>query len=232
MAVVTDEPFVNPFLSFVQRVERSCKMNSVPCFRVDGSTTVPPRLVLKRNSPVNGREGDDMVYYTGVPAKAWMWQRKTESQRMKQVKAAMDGEFDAPPLKEVMENIEFFMDQNAFRKDDGEGSCMGNDVDVVENGDENMNTVEISSKVFPLPWRESSRAAPGCRPWTVSELQRLLESNKIKSWALNWHGADSSVRPCSQTVGTSKKGMQRWNDFIRDRKGLVYYAKRRYVYMQ
>ena len=214
MAVVTDEPFVNPFLAFVQRVEKTCAMNTVPCFRVDGSTTVPPCSVLKRKQHGSNRN-DDLIYYTGVPSKAWIWQKQTESLRMGQVQAAMNGEFDAPPLSTRVDDDDFFIDESVAEEEKSQADPEKGESDI------------LPPTTFPLLWRDREKEAPGSRPWTVSELEELFHAGNIKTWSLNWHGADSTVKPCPQTIGTSRKGMQRWNNFVRDRKGLVYYAKRR-----
>jgi hypothetical protein len=207
IAVVVDEPFVNPFLSLVQRVENTCLKNSVPCYRVDGSTTVPPCSVLKKRTATR-KSADDLVYYTGVPVKAWLWKKKTEPSRLEQLQAAMKGEFDAPLLKKRVDDVHFFMNKIEVQPDN-----------AVECG--------ISPNTFPQLWRNKSNAAPGSRPWTVIELEELFQAGKIKQWSMDWPGSDENVRPCSQTIGTHQKGMQRWNDFVSDRKGLVYYARRR-----
>ena len=216
IAVVTDEPFVNPFLSFVQRVEKTCLVNSVPCYRVDGSTTVPPCSVLTRSSSgkVNAN-ADDLKYYTGVPTKAWVWKKQTESRRMGQLQAAINGEFDPPTLARRVDDHEFFLEKNG--KTDCDCDCHGG----VGVG------VGVLPSTFPQSWRDKKRSAPGSRPWTVSELEELFHAGKIKQWSLDWPGADETVKPCLQTVGTYRKGMQRWNNFVSDRKGLIYYARRR-----
>ena len=74
-----------------------------------------------------------------------------------------------------------------------------------------------------MHWRNPRNEAPGLRPWTVGE---LVSITSIKEWACSWPGSDATVGPCEQTIGTSKAGMKRWNDWI-CQKGLVYYAKRR-----
>ena len=40
VSVVCDEPFVDPFRKYVRKVENSCRASNIPCFSVDGSTTV------------------------------------------------------------------------------------------------------------------------------------------------------------------------------------------------
>jgi len=86
---VTDEPFVHPYLSFVQSVERVChgvETEGVPCFRVDGSTTVPPACKL------SGRNAK-------APNKAWIWEKQTHANRKGQVLGAVKhGYFDAPEV--------------------------------------------------------------------------------------------------------------------------------------
>ncbi|GFH59792.1 hypothetical protein CTEN210_16268 [Chaetoceros tenuissimus] len=195
-AVVTDEPFVNPFLTYVQRTEKVCHSHSIPCFRVDGSTTVPPASVLKR------KYNDEKIFYTGVPSKAWIWQKQTEAMRQGQLQAAMNGEFDAPDLNIRVEDDDFFIEKLHLKSDIFESNC------------------------FPKTWKDFDMDAPGKRPWTVMELNNLYESGRIKEFAQKWHGADSTVKPCA-TVGTTTAGMERWNKFVRDRKGLVYYGRRR-----
>lgn len=203
MAVVTDEPFVHPFLNYVLQVERTCKQAGIPCFRVDGSTTVPPVSVLKRCSEHNNKSN---IKYTGVPSKAWMWQKQTEMKRMPQIQAAMSGEFDAPTLSVRMNDDFFFLDP-------------------AEN-DPNSSMQTICSTLFPMSWRHHGNSAPGSRPWSITELVQIFEQG-IKEWSMNWHGADTSVKPCVQTVGTCKAGCKRWDNFVRDRKGLAHYGRLR-----
>lgn len=202
--VVTDEPFVYPFLSLVQSVERACRSASVPCFRVDGSTTVPPSAILKKI-------GNDSspIFYSGVPAKAWLWQKKTEEYRMKHIKAAMmDGAFDPPVLlcKIICSDLLLGHLTSNFPVDD---------------------FVRKMTSSFPERWHSGESSAPGERPWMIHELNQLLEEQGLREWALKWPGADPSVPPCPQTIGTLDAGMKRWNLWIHDRKGLQNYAQRR-----
>ena len=191
VAVVTDEPFVHPFLSYCQAAERATQVAGVPCYRVDGSTTVPPISILKRQ-----RDGEgNMIGYKGVPSKAWMWQKKTESQRKAHVYGAVqDGHLDAPELK-VKLPPNFFL-------------SLSSDHDMY--------------KYIPAEWRSVENAAPGHRAWTVEELASIIN---LKDWALTWPGADTSVRPCQQTCGSSLAGQERWNNFLREH--LSSYAKLR-----
>ena len=227
-AVVTDEPFVHPFVSFVHKVEKVCNTHSVPCYRVDGSTTVPPCSILKRrhinnncissgnNNGTGNNSIDDMVYYDGVPAKAWMWQKQTEHLRQNHIQAAMNGDFDAPELECKIDKDHFFISKSTEALDEKN----------LGYKDTIMNS--INPNTFPLHWRNIENEAPSVRPWMVSELNDI---SNIKQWATQWAGADSSVPPCNQTVGTTKAGMQRWNNWVGERKGLIYYAKKRYVNM-
>lgn len=167
-AVVTDEPFVHPFLGFVDTVERATKSAGVPCYRVDGSTTVPPVSKLQRSYDANG----NTVSYKGVPAKAWMWQKKTDSQRMSHVHGAVrDGHLDAP-------NLAIKLDPNFF-------------LTLDENDD--------LYKCIPADWKDAENEAPGRGPWTVEEIASITD---FKQWALQWPGADSSLPPCQQTNGS------------------------------
>ena len=247
--VITDEPFVHPFLSYVHKIEHVCYINSKPCFRVDGSTTVPPCSILTKvkipNTNHAGRpttttannvmdvDINRNVYYTGVPSKAWMWQKRTESYRMGQLQAAMDGHFDAPPvLINRIDNDTFFLEQDQEEENDDSSSKNEKEKKMKSDNDNISSTTNIqniiSPTTFPLHWRKASNEAPGTRPWSVSELQNISNSStSIKEWAINWPGSDSSVKPCTQTIGTYKAGMQRWNNWITERKGLLYYAKKR-----
>ena len=90
--MVTDEPFVDPYLGLVERVERACLSSGVTCVRVDGSTTVPHAAVLRRRPRREDDKGADALHvlYDGVPGKAWQWQKKSEGRRMAHVQAAME----------------------------------------------------------------------------------------------------------------------------------------------
>ena len=206
--VVTDEPFVYPFLSFVQSVERACDSASIPCFRVDGSTTVPPCIILKPMVDTHNKKSS-CIFYSGVPTKAWLWQKKTEEFRLKHIQAAMDGAFDPPVLCCKVIHFDFWRNFSSRNLDD-----------------DYVYKMTIS---LPERWRNKESSAPGQRPWMIHELYQLLEEQGLRPWVMNWPGADSSVPPCTQTIGTGDAGMTRWNHWVRDCKGLQYYAKRRYV---
>lgn len=53
-AVVSDEPFVDPYRNYLQRIVKTCQSAKVPCYTVDGSTTVPPKSVLRINQTMDG----------------------------------------------------------------------------------------------------------------------------------------------------------------------------------
>ena len=113
--VVTDEPFVSPYLTFVQRIEEACKKASVECLRVDGSCTVPPVQVLKRRS-MNQNNNNGTILYDGVPAKAYLWQSKTEHMRESHLNAAMEGHFDPPNLSVKMDDDILFSSSSGVTK--------------------------------------------------------------------------------------------------------------------
>ena len=203
--VITDEPFVHPFLNLVQSVERVCQTAAVPCFRVDGSTTVPPCTILNRAiiAPVLSTTDDSShIFYSGVPAKAWMWQKQTQEYRKNHIQAVMNGAFDPPVLRCYI--------------------CCSDFVKVLNH--DFMTNISLS---LPEQWRREGSSAPGKRPWMIHELKQLMDSNELRPWVLTWPGADPSVPPCSQTIGTFDAGMKRWDHWVRDRKGLIYYAQRR-----
>ncbi len=269
--VVTDEPFVHPYLNFVLHIENVCHKHSVPCFRVDGSTTVPPRSILRLNTGFESRSqknqsmpshdnatggtgmnntnhimnnDDTFIYYHGVPTKAWIWQKQTESYRHDQLQAAMDGDFDPPILNCTIDDHNFFISSTS--------STTTTSSSQQRKQQQSSVSCRFSPLIFPSHWRNENNEAPGLRPWTVSELTNVMNTytttttttvtnenentrtndnitnyTSIKKWAMEWPGSDSSVKPCLQTIGTTKAGMQRWNYWVRQRKGLLYYAKRR-----
>ena len=214
--VVTDEPFVSPYTTFVARVEEACRKSNVECLRVDGSCTVPPAQVLKRRSSNNS-----VIKYDVVPAKAYLWQNKTEHLRESHLNAAMEGHFDAPDLTIKVNDDILFGESNS-------------DDDAMHNN---------LKDVFPSRWQAKPSngealercalpSAPDVRPFTSRELETLSttseaaastpKKDRYADFALNWAGADSTVPPCKQTIGTTSQGMQRWNNF-----NLSEYGKKR-----
>ncbi|GMH57708.1 hypothetical protein TrRE_jg1153 [Triparma retinervis] len=85
--VVTDETFVDPYLTIVERLERNLKC---PVIRVDGSTVVPPRL-----------------FPDCERMKAWQWENKTRAMRAERVQAATRGEFDGVRIKAMLREEDF-----------------------------------------------------------------------------------------------------------------------------
>jgi hypothetical protein len=107
-AVVTDEPFVHPYLSYVQSVERVALSCQTPVLRVDGSTTVPPICLLQRR--VDSTTGK--IDFQGAPKKAWIWQQRTDPKRRSQIDGAVrQGHLDAPDLN-VKLDVDFFLGSN------------------------------------------------------------------------------------------------------------------------
>ena len=160
VAVVTDEPFVHPHLGFCQAVERATRVAGVPCYRVDGSTTVPPVSVLQPQR----NENSTVVSYKGVPPKAWMWQKKTEAKRKGHVYGAVrEGHLDAPELVVKLEPGFFVMKH-------GLGQYLPTDWQSIETSapDRRPWTVEELSaieniKEWALSWRGADASVPPCQ---------------------------------------------------------------------
>mmetsp|Transcript_20231 Transcript_20231/g.23088 ORF Transcript_20231/g.23088 Transcript_20231/m.23088 type:complete len:603 (+) Transcript_20231:120-1928(+) len=197
-AVVTDEPFVHPYLSFVQSVER-VSPNKV--YRVDGSTTVPPNAILtKKKKSLNAINDDNSSEYDKIPAKAWIWEKRTEPDRKRHILGVVqDGDFDAPDLLHRLSD-DFFLNKN------------------------NDNTL-----VLPTEWKERSVPSPWKRPWTVSELREIHNIKawvqQQQHGTDNCRRFDNSVPVCNQTHGSNTAGIQRWHKFRQEH--LSNYAKRR-----
>ena len=243
--VVTDESFVSPYTTITRRVKEACRKSKVQCVSVDGSTTVPPIQVLKRNrNPVSGE-----IVCEGIPQKAYLWQNKTEYLRDAHLKAAMQGEFCAPELRIKLE------DEDLFHP-------------ILDNGVSSSSTLaEKLAHLFPRRWKPTSLAdldnqlhslpsSPDVRPFTSAELTSLFRNNdhyknneattvaaaaaaadqsQLKSedssvpffnFSMQWNGADHTVPPCEHTIGTSPCGMSRWNAFVQ-KGGLLRYGKER-----
>lgn len=199
-AVVSDEPFVEPFRTYLRNVVITSHSAKVPCFTVDGSTTVPPNSMLKLAAD-QSISGDLM--FTGVPLKAWIWEKQTNVDRKAQVYAATrSGFFNAPDL-DVKLTKNFILE----------------DEERLENAAETSRIVEL----MPSRWKSKDVPCPGLRPWTVAELCSI---SNLKEWAMKeWPGADISVPPCKQTHGSFAAAEQRWQSFLDH--GLKDYAKRR-----
>ena len=232
--VVVDEPFVHPYLGLVQRVEKAARGAGVRCVRVDGSTTVPPAAVLRRlsrrrtssNSSSSGNtsysDEDDPsapLLWEGVPGKAWMWQKKTEGRRMAHLKAAaVEGAFDAPDLRIKIARDRWFLEEEDIHDDDNGGKK----TPICPSADPNFLVA------LPPTWRNPAASAPGIRPWSASDLASLSANNdSLRQFATAWPGADPTVPPCPQTIGTHRAGMARWNSWVRDRNGMANYGRNR-----
>ena len=198
LAVVMDEPFVEPFRTYMRKVVLSCQAARVPCFTVDGSTTVPPNSRL-RKSDAETIPGD--VGFVGVPSKAWKWEQETQPGRKAEVfRILKDKHLDAPSLCVELPN-NFFL---------------------VDHGSDSEAALSFLRKM-PSKWRDSTTPCPGTRPWTVEELSAIKD---LKSWAMtSWPGTDTSVPPCQQTHGSSEAGTERWRSFVQH--GISSYARRR-----
>ena len=249
--VVTDEPFVDPYLGLVQRAERAARGAAVPCVRVDGSTTVPPAAVLRRlarrrkgtaaggaggaGGGANGSGADTAtvddddpaapLLWEGIPPKAWMWQKRTEPQRMGQIRSVvMEGAFDAPELKVKIVRDRFFEDGDTEANAKDVAGKEEEEEEEVHNGEACPSADPAFLSALPPAWRNPQAAAPGARPWSTSDLASIAN---LKEFALSWPGADPTVPPCPQTTGTHRAGMARWDAWVRDRHGLRDYGRRR-----
>ena len=195
-AVVTDEAFVEPFCLYNHRIFSTCQAAKVPCWSVDGSTTVPPCSKLR----LVKRDGLGLQF-TGVPEKAWAWEKRTNPQRKSHVYGATrQGHLTAPELAVKLP-------QQFIR-------CSQ------ENCDDHWN------KVMPLKsWRKETPGSSNEKGvFTAEELSSIVD---IKDWVMTcWPGADTSVPPCKQTHGSITAACQRWKNFS-TRCGLKDYAKRR-----
>jgi deoxyribodipyrimidine photolyase len=201
-AVVTDEPFVEPFRTYMTRIVHTCQAAKIPCWSVDGSTTVPPKSLLK---VVAQKDGD--VTFSGAPAKAWRWEKTTDPFRKAQVYGTVrDGHLDAPLLQNKLP-VNFIL------------ATMTSDT----------KPEPFQEKVFkaiPANWKNIKTPCPGQRPWTVEELIAI----HAKEWVMtSWPGADTSVPPCVQTSGSSEAAKKRWKQFVQTH--LKSYAKRRNLIM-
>jgi len=204
-AVVSDEPFVEPYRAFVRKISKTCQAAKVPFWTVDGSTSVPPVSKMKRvASPQtsNGNIYDGDLWFAGAPSKAWRWEKQTDAVRKQHVYGVVrDKALEAPPLEHKLPP-NFFLQA---APDDEISPC---------------------SKILgfvPSKWKDPSVPAPGQRPWTVQELCAIPD---CKAWALQWKGADASVPPSPQTHGSATSAKIRWKNFLKNG-GLKQYASTR-----
>ena len=256
--VVTDEPFVSPYTTFVHRVEEACRKANVECYRVDGSCTVPPIQVLKKRNTNANHNNNNGIMYDGVPAKAYLWQKKTEHIRESHLNAAMDGHFDALDLNvKVSDDILFGCSSNYVTAEGKQEEDDDLSSPTVDN-----DTIQNVVHLFPSRWKATPAdnnsqkstlpSAPDVRPFTSRELSDLYTNGlswgdkdtltgsddaatmkrgddnlPFHNFALNWPGADLTVPPCKQTIGTTSEGNRRWNQFAVQNEGLNKYGKQR-----
>mmetsp|Transcript_1791 Transcript_1791/g.4657 ORF Transcript_1791/g.4657 Transcript_1791/m.4657 type:complete len:702 (-) Transcript_1791:638-2743(-) len=214
-AVVSDEPFVDPYREYVRRVASTCAAAAVPFWTVDGSTSVPPNAKLARRAPPVDRDRDGLyrndLWFAGAPSKAWRWEKQTDPVRKLHVLGATrDRDLDAPALEHALPP-DFFLRPG----DDAEGGR--------ETPSSVRSRTERLRELLPSRWRDAEASAPGQRPWTVGELRGVPD---CKAWATSWKGADPSVPPCRQTHGSAGCARRRWRSFLRDG-GLKAYARKR-----
>ena len=138
---------------------------------------------------------------------------------MAHIKAAVtEGAFDAPELRIKVGRDRWFLDEDENNDDDDNGgkrnACPSTDAEFLA--------------ALPPTWRNPNASAPGTRPWSASDLASLSNNNDdVRQFATNWPGADATVPPCPQTIGTHRTGMARWNSWVRDRNGLANYGRDR-----
>ena len=232
-AVVSDEPFVDPYREYVRKIAKTCSAASVPFWTVDGSTSVPPncKLVRKPKPPSSSSSGcsgcDGDISFVGAPSKAWRWEKQTESVRKQHVYGAYrERALDAPELVcKLPPN--FFLVKVSEKQGDSQCSSSDEEVVTVDKNDNNNNSdtnpwLERLLDLLPSKWNDRAASSPGQRPWSVKELRDVTD---CKAWALAWKGADSSVRPCQQTHGSCGAAKRRWKSFANS--GLKDYAKKR-----
>ena len=146
-AVVTDTPFVDPYRTFVDRVQQAVA-DTVPLFTVDGSTTVPPGSVLQTATTQGGR-----VVYSDVPTKAWQWEKRTQRFRKSHVLGTIrEGLLDAPELISRL-RPNFFL----------------------ERLQQPAKASEAIIAQVPKEWVDPTVPCPGKRPWTVQELASISD---------------------------------------------------------
>ncbi|CAB9498984.1 Deoxyribodipyrimidine photo-lyase [Seminavis robusta] len=152
VAVVTDEPFVHPYRTLVSSLEKAV---TSALFSVDGSTTVPPVQVLKRQQ----RDEQGNLIYTNVPQKAWKWLELSKAYRKEHVVGVVQkGHLEAPPLDKTLPP-DFFLSTD----------------------DTSLSSLR---DILPSDWKSLDTPAPGKRPWTVADLAGIasLKEWVLQSW--------------------------------------------------
>ena len=211
--VIFDEPFVLPYLSYVQGMERACHQNNqIPTVRVDGSTLAPPST-LKNKPP---------------PKKAWKWNQQTATLRKQQLSAVH--------FHKILHKTPNTSKQEITFKNDEEGRVVKSIPSSIlnhlplswkhqlkSNSTTSVTTMDTKQKILFL--------------WTASQLREISNNNNPShDWFL-WISrqqndlevqdqvVDMSVPPCKQTRGTYTQGMSRWHSWIQQHSKL--YAKHR-----
>ena len=243
-AVVSDEPFVDPYRQYVRNITKTCRTAGVPFYTVDGSTSVPPngQLVRRRNvvatsfattiSHIATEEYADDLSFVGAPSKAWRWEKQTAAMRQQHVDAAYhEHQFEAPELISKLPPNFFLGNQQQQQQNNNNNSNNNDNNNNIAKSD-NPGHYKYLLARLPLKWKDREMAAPGQRPFTVLELGAIAD---CKAWAMTWHGADASVPPCAQTHGSYQAAKRRWRSFSTHTKtassssssGLKDYAKQR-----
>eukprot|EP00526_Cylindrotheca_closterium_P009282 CAMPEP_0113634222 /NCGR_PEP_ID=MMETSP0017_2-20120614/17817_1 /TAXON_ID=2856 /ORGANISM="Cylindrotheca closterium" /LENGTH=431 /DNA_ID=CAMNT_0000544907 /DNA_START=18 /DNA_END=1309 /DNA_ORIENTATION=+ /assembly_acc=CAM_ASM_000147 len=207
-AVVTDEAFVEPYAKYMQTIVSTCHAANVPCWTVDGSTSVPPKCKLKPVASTKTDASPKLQRFTGVPAKAWRWAEQTKDKRKPYVYGAtQQGHLNAPPLDcKLTPN---FLSQTH--------SVAGYEVSNYHQ--------QLAETIVPLKNWRTIEDRQRCRGiWTVDDIVAIQD---LKHWAMtSWSGADTAVAPSQQTHGSNRAAMQRWKLFLQQG-GLKDYAKKR-----
>ncbi len=210
--VIFDEPFVHPYLSYVQGMERACHQNNqIPTVRVDGSTLAPPST-LKNKPP---------------PKKAWKWNQQTTTLRKEQLSAI---HFHKILLKTSVTSKQ----EPTFKNDEEErGNVIPASIlnhlplswkqQLKSSKTTSVTTITLKRKLLFL--------------WTSSQLREISNNNDPNHDWYHWISqqqngvevedqvVDMSVPPSKQTRGTHTEGMNRWRSWLQLHSKL--YAKNR-----
>ncbi|KAK1745220.1 deoxyribodipyrimidine photo-lyase [Skeletonema marinoi] len=218
--VVTDESFVSPYTTITRRVKEACRKSKVQCISVDGSTTVPPIQVLKRNRNQDAH-----------------------------LKAAMQGEFCAPELRIKLEDEDLFhpiLDNGvsssptlaeklahlfprrwkptSLAYSDNQLHSLPSCPDVRPFTSAELNSLFRNDDHYKN--NEATTVAAAAAAAYQSQLKSEDSSVPFFNFSMQWNGADHTVPPCEHTIGTSPCGMSRWNAFVQ-KGGLLRYGKER-----
>ena len=185
-SVVLDEPFVEPYRTLMRRVIKTCRRSrsrcrssssshdgggiGIPCYTVDGSTTVPPCMKLlrrpvttttttKTTGHIKGHDEDDddgdLHFTIGTPTiKAWKWQEQTKELRKQQIySVCYEKAFDPPELihklrvgLEDLDSSTTFDDYNNNDDNGGNDNEFTNNSNSSDGGDQNNNNSNSNIK--------------------------------------------------------------------------------------